>query len=164
MVYLQTEKQTEEQQEITAALVEALRAKGIDFRAGHPRHMVHEAVHAIRLGVEQPWTNNRVHEALLGMPGKGDLFLEEIIARAVEGLVMERLGLGWNLEEWAAMSAMEAIRNGGFSAPMDAWVTGIKEWRATAPVEALVVTIFAMAQPPPARSAIADLALRDGAS
>lgn len=90
----------------------AIRARGVDQCGDSDfRHAVHEAVHGIRLGVKT-WSNDAIHRACM-KARPGDRLREEFIARAVEQLVCQRLGVECDtVEHYAFVTCMEALKCG----------------------------------------------------
>jgi hypothetical protein len=94
-------------------LVLALRRLGVDspdLRHTDLRHCVHEASHALDARMRGPWSNKAVSVAMKRL-GPGRAARSELLARAVEQLVCERLGVKTqSLEHWIGVSVLEAIQ------------------------------------------------------
>lgn len=96
-------------------ILSAIRARGCEpighgTDPGEFRHAVHEAVHGIRLGAKS-WSNDAIHRACTRVR-PGDRLREELIARAVEQLVCQRLGVACDtVEHFAFWTCMEALKN-----------------------------------------------------
>ena len=113
--------------DVTAEQLHAyLKDMGIDHKSDDFRHCVHEAVHALQEELEGPWSNRRVSQAV-GTADDISTLGGEMVCRAAEGLVMQRLGMEWDLESWAMISAMEWLRTGRGEVPFKFWVRGIQE-------------------------------------
>jgi hypothetical protein len=90
-----------------------------DFRDG-----IHEAYHAVECGLRVgAWDRENVHRALLRR-GPGMMVASEISARAVERILCRRFGVEIDEEGFAAVAAMEALKN-GIAVPGDA----VKWWK-----------------------------------
>jgi hypothetical protein len=95
------------------------------------RDAVHEIVHKLqleeRLGVElEDMDRNTIGEAYdYDVTQPGEKFRDEIVARATEWLACDSAGIEYDLESWAAIAAMESIKN-GFSTTLKNWTDIIK--------------------------------------
>lgn len=104
--------------------VAAVRAKGSD--AADVRDAAHEACHAISWKVPAPWTRDNIHarkpedHRIFGaMPG----VREEVLARAVEQIVCEELGVDCGgVAKWAMVCWMEMLKNERVELPTDGWL------------------------------------------
>jgi hypothetical protein len=112
------------------------------------RDAAHEAHHALRCKLTQPWTREAVHEALVGLcRGDGVLLLgEELDARAVEWTVCEAVGVSYDLEHWAFIAAMESLRV-GVAHPLDMWKRGIVIRHGTKAIERAARAVVKLARP-----------------
>lgn len=94
-----------------ARCLSGAKARGITSHEGF-RYAVHEACHALDLGLALPWSGLRVHEALSRLDAQRVLNFE-LKARAVEAVVTEAAGQReMTLEEAAAMTSLEAATSG----------------------------------------------------
>jgi len=92
-----------------ARLIAAVRARGATPR--DLRDAAHEAAHALRTGLDVPWTRDRIHDAVLVAASEpSELLAAELEARAVELLVCRQLGEPYQLEHWAAVCLRESER------------------------------------------------------
>lgn len=112
-------------------LYKAITDKGYEPHSGTKgpdvRDAVHEAAHAISFGLDAPWTRARIDRAAGREPR--EKFRQEALARAVEQLVCERLGVEIDpLDMRAATAALEAIKLDRYSAPLEAWVRVIESF------------------------------------
>lgn len=93
------------------ALIDAIRARGSNAR--DLRDAAHEAYHAIDAGLSSGWDREVIHRALCRKHRRPiDLLMSEVMARAVEQIVCADLGVdpGGDVDRWAMVSAMEAIK------------------------------------------------------
>jgi hypothetical protein len=125
----------------------AIRARGCETT--NLRDAAHEAHHAIEASVpEGKWGREAISKAVKRM-GPGRAARSEIVARAVEQIVCERLGVTVKpLEERVGTSCMEAIK---FREPFldyDAAVTATKNALTSKTTLAAADTIIALADVP----------------
>jgi hypothetical protein len=92
-------------------LIAAVRKRGSDAR--DLRDAVHEASHGLRLKMHlDTWDREEIHAACMDLR-PGDVYVEELMARAVEQVVCDRLGQpAGPVKEWAHITWMEAFKNG----------------------------------------------------
>lgn len=107
-----------------AALIAAVRANGSDPR--DLRDAAHEACHALDFDVPAgQWDRESIHERA---PTRSDLVRAEVLARAVERIVCERLGQPLTPDECAQytmIAGMEMLRNSRIEVPLSVWQKGI---------------------------------------
>ena len=107
-------------------LLNMLREKGI--QSDSLRDAVHEASHAVECGCpDDKWSDREaIHAAVCRRhPNPAYQAREEVEARATEWEACERYGIDYDVDAWAFMAAMEAVKC-GVSMPYDAWVEGIQ--------------------------------------
>jgi hypothetical protein len=107
-------------------LLNMLREKGV--QSDSLRDAVHEASHAVECGCpDDRWGDREaIHAAVCRRhPRPAHQVREEVEARATEWEACERYGIDYDVESWALMAAMEAIR-GGVSMPHGSWLAGIR--------------------------------------
>lgn len=110
-------------------LLNLLRERGIC--SDSLRDAVHEASHAVECGCpDDKWGDRKaIHAAVCRRhPRPSDQVREEVEARATEWEACERYGIDYDVENWAFIASMEAIKC-GVSTPYDAWVEGIQRVR-----------------------------------
>lgn len=100
------------------SVVRAVQNLGSDAR--DLRDAAHEAHHALSCGLTNPWERERIHRAVMRR-GRAEAAINEIEARAVERIVCAEFGIDCgNVEQWAAIACMEAIKS-GIRYPSVAW-------------------------------------------
>lgn len=100
-------------------LLKAIRDRGSDAR--DLRDAAHEACHALSWSVKKRWTRENIHARKPRARALG--VSDEILARAVEQLVCQRLGVDCgSVKKWAMVCWMEMLKNERISLPMDGWL------------------------------------------
>jgi hypothetical protein len=125
-------------------ITQAIRAKGCD--AVSVRDAVHEAHHAITWGLKGKWTRENIDRKNPNKARRNYSFgvRDEITARAVEWWVVEKLGLVYDLDKWAMMMIMEALKIDHIALPGFDWAKeGIQLRKQSKAVEALADDIIA---------------------
>lgn len=133
-------------------ILAAIRARGCEAHggesdAGEFRHAVHEAVHGLRLKVPT-WKNAAIHRACTKVR-PGDRLVEELIARAVEQLVCQRLGVEiMSVEKYAFITCMESLKHRLDIGPIDFVAEGIRsrmtDTRVVAPLVEQILALGAV--------------------
>lgn len=104
------------------SILTAIRARG-----GNPLNLrdgVHEACHAIELGLEE-WDRESIHWGMMELR-VGEQIAAECRARAVEQIVCARFNVPIeSVDHWAFWTSMEALRN-RIDVPIDVIVAGVK--------------------------------------
>ena len=124
-------------------LTAAIRKKGSD--ALTVRDAVHEACHAIQWGITGKWSRTNVDRNNPHKSRRQKAFgvLDEITARAVEALVMSKLGLEYDQDKWVSMMIMETLKIDRIALPSFDWVKdAIVERMGTRVAEALATNII----------------------
>lgn len=102
-------------------IVEAVRLRGSN--AEDVRDAIHEACHAVDVGLRPPWTRERIHTRILARAGAvwragrivrhGDaltLLRLERNARLLEHAACARFGVEYDTLQWITVAALEAAR------------------------------------------------------
>jgi hypothetical protein len=87
------------------------------------RDAVHEIAHVIYVGIEdaESWDrNDAIHLEFEELP-PGDQFRLEVRARACERVACEMAGIDYDVEHWAALAGIEAMK-GGVSTSLQNWI------------------------------------------
>jgi hypothetical protein len=131
-------------------ILAAIRARGCEAMGhkadpGEFRHAVHEAVHGIRLGAKS-WSNDAIHRACTRVRSPSNRLMEELIARAVEQLVCQRLGVACDtVEHFAFWTCMEALKNRVDIGGPDEFARGVRRYMEdTRTVAPLVEQVLAL--------------------
>lgn len=124
-------------------LLASLHERGV--HGSELRHCVHEAAHALSNHLELPWTNLRVQEILASVH-PAEVMGDEIEARAVEWVVLEALGLPYDVTEWAPIAYLEFVMHyDGGAETVEEWVTAISRRRTDPEVQRRASQILAWA-------------------
>lgn len=132
-------------------LLSALKARGVrphrDDDIGEMlRDAVHEAAHAIDWKVPTPWTREAI--AARAPRDRSSKFGAELLARAVETVLCERLGLTIRpLADRILLAGMEALQHDGYSVDHDQWMKAIEIALRSPRVPPLVEQILALVGP-----------------
>jgi len=92
------------------AIIAACVARGVsinDREQDDIRFVSHEAYHGFDLDLEA-WTSDSIHNRIRRLSHAGAA-TTEIEARAAEWIICEKLGISYEVEEWAFMSFVESI-------------------------------------------------------
>ena len=103
--------------ERAAAIVAWARSMGSD--TNNVRDAAHEASHALEYGVER-WDRRSIDNAVLN-DGRSFQVRSEVMARAVEQLVCEALGVEHDWPKFMLLACMESIKV-GISLPGPEWL------------------------------------------
>jgi hypothetical protein len=137
-------------------VIAAVRSRGSNAR--DLRDAAHEAHHALEMGVPPgEWGRDKIGQAVMAC-SRSTALASEVMARAVEQLVCERLNEPYNRHEWMLLACLEAEKN-GVSVPSVTWMdkavaTAIAQpsaQRAADAVLALPQVPFARTAPPARR-------------
>jgi hypothetical protein len=123
------------------AMLVALKARGVE--PFNLRDGVHEAAHALDWGLSGKWTRDRIAKA--APKGAGRKLMAEVLARAVERRVVERLGETYDPEHWLLISCMEAIKVDGYSATWEQWSAALKAAEKDPRADHLAAALIALA-------------------
>ncbi len=94
----------------TREIIAAVNAQGSN--ATDLRDAAHEACHALQLGLFRDWSRLAIHKRLRGLRSAKRMSIE-IVARAVEQIVCQRMGeKTWSIEETAVITLLEAAKDG----------------------------------------------------
>ena len=134
-----------------AEVVATVRAHGSNAR--DLRDAIHEAAHALQVGLTPPWGREMVHKAL-AEHARADLCTSrpevalaayEVQARAVERLACEGFGIPYDPEEWALVAILEASRDGVMGLmPMTTWIAMVDAHLPRAATAELLAQILAL--------------------
>lgn len=136
-------------------LLLALQAKGVD--ATDLRHCVHEASHALDAKMRGRWSNEACSYAMERM-GPGRAAASELLARAVEQIVCERLGVETKpLDYWVGMSVMEACKfRDPFLSYKDALAAATRQMKSKAADERATEIVALAMKPKKKRAALSE--------
>jgi hypothetical protein len=133
-------------------LVSKIRLLGSDAR--DLRDAAHEAHHALDAGVPHgKWDRETIHRRLTRGRNPGDLLAAELGARAVEQIVCTRLRVECGeIEKWAAVAWMEALKNSGIQLPEPDWIAArVREWMTRPRIVAAAEAVLALRDYEPKR-------------
>jgi hypothetical protein len=122
------------------AIVEWTRANGSD--ATNVRDAAHEASHALELDCES-WDRATIDDAARALR-PGESAASEVLARAVEQLVCEALGIQHNWDEFMLIACLEAAKVGR-PFPGPGWMTkAVAQVKSSQKAKDMAARILAM--------------------
>ena len=100
-----------------------------EARGNHPsglRDAVHEICHVIDTDLVDlaDWDREAIHAAIQALE-PSDQFRLEVRARAAEAVACKLASIDYKLDQWAALAAMESMKNRGVTTSLENWMFGI---------------------------------------